>query len=61
MSKKDVLTNVLDHAVKPGKCDVRLSETEMAMLQKLADTEEVTKSDIVRKAIRLLFKTYSKE
>lgn len=61
MSKKEIAEKLLDSAVKPGKCDVRLSETEMAMLQKLADTEEVTKSDIVRKAIRLLFRTYTKE
>ena len=61
MSKKKIAEKLLDFAVKPGKCDVRLSEDEMAMLEKLADIEEVTKSDIMRKALRLLFKTYSKE
>lgn len=61
MSRTEVVEKFLDFAVKPGKCDVRLSEDEMAMLEKLADIEEVTKSDIMRKALRLLFKTYSKE
>ncbi len=61
MSKNTPIKDFIDQSVKSGKCDVRLSETEMVMLQKLADTEEVTKSDIVRKAIRLLFKTYNKE
>ena len=61
MSKKELAEKLLNSAVKPTKCDVRLSETEMAMLEKLADIEEVTKSDIMRKALRLLFKTYNKE
>lgn len=61
MSKKEIAEKFLDFACKPGKCDVRLSEDEMAMLEKLADIEEVTKSDIMRKALRLLFKTYIKE
>lgn len=46
--------------VKPGKCDVRLSDEEMKMLTRLADIEEVTKSDIMRKALRLLYKQYTK-
>lgn len=61
MSKKDIAEKLIDFAVKPGKCDVRLSEEEMSMLEKLSDIEEVTKSDIMRKALRLLFRTYNKE
>lgn len=61
MSKKTPVNDLIDQGVKSGKCDVRLSETEMEMLEKLVDIEEVTKSDIVRKAIRLLFRTYTKE
>lgn len=61
MSKKEIAEKLLDFAVKPGKCDVRLSEDEMSMLEKLADIEEETKSEIMRKALRLLFKTYNKE
>lgn len=61
MNKKSVAENLIDFAVKPGKCDVRLSEDEMSMLEKLSNIEEVTKSDIMRKGLRLLFKTYNKE
>lgn len=39
--------------VKPGKCDVRLSEDEMATLNRLSDTYGVTKSDIMRNALKL--------
>ena len=60
-NKKDVAEKILDFAVKPSKCDVRLSEDEMSMLEKLADREDVTKSDIMRKGLRLLFKSYNKE
>ena len=60
-TKENTLKNLFDGSVKPAKCDVRLSEDEMSMLEKLADIEEVTKSDIMRKALRLLFRTYNKE
>ena len=56
--KLDILGSLA--AVKPGKCDVRLSDEEMKMLTHLADIEEVTKSDIIRKALRLLYKQYKK-
>ena len=58
---KDVIRPIIDYSVKDGKCDVRLSADEMAMLNKLADSEDATKSDIMRKGLHLLFKTYSKE
>jgi hypothetical protein len=35
-----------------GKCDVRLSTEELGMLEQLADRNGVTKSDIMRKALR---------
>lgn len=59
-NKKDAFgfDGVDNRIVKAGKCDVRLDENEMAMLEKLADIEEVTKSDIMRKGLRLLHRAY---
>ena len=35
-----------------GKCDVRLSADELKMLHELASNNDVTKSDIMRQALR---------
>lgn len=35
-----------------GKCDVRLDKQELDILQRLADRNDVTRSDIMRKALR---------
>lgn len=35
-----------------GKCDVRLDKNELVMLEQLADRYEVTRSDIMRKALK---------
>lgn len=43
--------NITNEA-KPGKCDVRLSAKENMMLNELASNNDVTRSDIVRQAIR---------
>ena len=56
--KIDILASLGE--VKPGKCDVRLSDEEMKILNLLADREEVTKSDIMRKALRLFYRQYEK-
>ena len=34
-----------------GKCDVRLDKQEMEILRKLAENNNVTKSDIMRQAL----------
>ena len=39
-----------------GKCDVRLSTEELGMLERLSDANGVTKSDIMRKALRDFYK-----
>ena len=35
-----------------GKCDVRLDKQELIMLEHLSELNEVTKSDIMRRALR---------
>lgn len=35
-----------------GKCDVRLDKNEVAMLDHLAETNGVTRSDVMRKALK---------
>ena len=35
-----------------GKCDVRLDKQELVMLEHLSELNEVTKSDIMRRALR---------
>lgn len=35
-----------------GKCDVRLDKQELSMLSQLAERNDVTRSDIMRKALR---------
>ena len=35
-----------------GKCDVRLNAKELEMLHELASNNDVTKSDIMRQALR---------
>jgi hypothetical protein len=35
-----------------GKCDVRLDKQELEMLSQLADRNDVTRSDVMRKALR---------
>ena len=34
-----------------GKCDVRLDKQELVMLEHLSELDEVTKSDIMRRAL----------
>lgn len=49
----DDKTNMAVEVIKTaGKCDVRLTAKELQMLHELADTNEVTKSDIMRQALR---------
>lgn len=38
------------------KCDVRLNKEESAMLDHLADVNEVSRSDVMRKALKELYK-----
>lgn len=38
------------------KCDVRLNKEESAMLEHLADLNEVSRSDVMRKALKELYK-----
>ena len=39
-----------------GKCDVRLDKQELAMLDHLSELNEVTRSDIMRRALRDYYK-----
>ena len=39
-----------------GKCDVRLDKKELAMLDHLSELNEVTRSDIMRRALRDYYK-----
>lgn len=39
-----------------GKFDVRLDKQELAMLEHLSELNEVTKSDVMRKALRDYYK-----
>ena len=49
----DDKTNAVVDAVKAaGKCDVRLTARELQMLRELCDANDVTKSDIMRQALR---------
>ena len=44
--------------VFPYKCDVRLSDSENSMLEHIADNDDITKSEVMRKALRHLFNLY---
>lgn len=45
-------TNAVVDAVKAaGKCDVRLTAKELEILHELAESNSVTKSDIMRQAL----------
>ena len=48
-------------SVYHGKCDVRLSAEENIMLDRLAERNEVSRSDIIRKALRDFYKFNSEE
>ena len=39
-----------------GKCDVRLDKKELEMLDHLSELNEVTRSDIMRRALRDYYK-----
>ena len=41
--------------VKSGKCDVRLSPDELSMLDELAEQNDATKSDVMRKALKAFY------
>lgn len=44
-----------------SKCDVRLNEEENNMLDRLAERNEVSRSDVMRRALRDLYKFNSDE
>lgn len=44
-----------------GKCDVRLSRKELSMLERLSDLNGVSKSDVMRRALRDYFKFNAEE
>jgi hypothetical protein len=44
-----------------GKCDVRLDKQELTMLDSLTERNNVTRSDIMRKALRDFYKFNSEE
>ena len=44
-----------------SKCDVRLNAEERSMLEELAERNEVSNSDVMRRALRDLYKFNSKE
>ena len=50
VDKTNTVVDVLKNA--SGKCDVRLSSQELQMLHDLAEANSVTKSDIMRQALR---------
>ena len=49
---EDKTKAVVDAIKASGKCDVRLTAKELQMLHELADANDVTKSDIMRQALR---------
>ena len=53
---KELVKAVSGREVLPKKCDVRLSETEMQWLTQMATNSGCTKSDIMRLALKNLFK-----
>lgn len=40
------------HKVYSGKCDVRLDKQELSMLNRLSEANGVTRSDVMRRALR---------
>ena len=44
-----------------GKCDVRLTKKENEMLNYLAERNEASRSDIMRTALKELYKFYTEE
>lgn len=52
--KTSTVVDVLKTA--SGKCDVRLSPRELQMLHELVEQNDVTKSDIMRQALRFFHK-----
>lgn len=48
-------------SVFSGKCDVRLDAQELNMLDRLASRNEVTRSEIMRKALRDFYRWNSEE
>lgn len=44
-----------------GKCDVRLDKQELGMLDTLAERNDVTRSDVMRKALRDYWKFNSED
>ena len=47
--------------VYTGKCDVRLTSEEDSMLDRLAERNDVTRSTIMRKALRDFYKFNSRD
>ena len=44
-----------------GKCDIRLSASEDSMLNELADRNSVSRSEVMRKALRDFYKFNSRD
>ena len=65
MIDKDKPRNKRGRPLKPiifsGKCDVRLTKKENEMLNYLADRNEVSRSDVMRTALRELWKFNTEE
>ena len=65
MIDKDKPRNKRGRHLKPtifsGKCDVRLTKKENEMLNYLADRNEVSRSDVMRTALRELWKFNTEE
>ena len=65
MIDKDKSRNKRGRPLKPtifsGKCDVRLTKKENEMLNYLADRNEVSRSDVMRTALRELWKFNTEE
>lgn len=56
MSNKDLDKFDVMKKALPGKCDVRLSQYEMKILQELADANGLSRSAIMRDALRFFHK-----
>ena len=57
MSKdKDLERFNVTKEIMPGKCDVRLSKNDMEILQELADANGLSRSTIMRDALRFFHK-----
>ena len=52
----DKLNTMGDVLKSAGKCDVRLSSTDLKKLNDIADSRDITRSEVMREALRFFHK-----